>query len=274
MHRFQETLRRRRYSPRTIAQYTALVNYFLTALGKHSPKTLTDDAIARYITRYYVDAGHSRSYQNQAVNALKLYYRAEFNRNIGQFIQLRPRGETRLPAVLSPDEVRSILTSFKNEKHRTIFYLIYAGGLRIGEIVALKVHDIDSKRNVIRIRQSKGAKDREIPLPETALVQLRRYYKQYKPKDYLIEGQNGAMYSTRSIQVLFKRALVGCGIRKNATVHTLRHSYATHLLENGTDLRIIQELLGHKSSKTTEIYTHVSQRTKQRVPNPLDQLKL
>ncbi len=120
----------------------------------------------------------------------------------------------------------------------------------------------------------KGSKDREIPLSRTALHQIRTYYKQYKPEEYLFEGQFGGAYSTRSIQTLFKKALAENKITKNATVHTLRHSYATHLLEAGTDLRIIQELLGHKSSKTTEIYTHVSQQTKQKVPNPLDQLGL
>jgi site-specific recombinase XerD len=210
MNRFIDTMRRRRYSPRTIAQYTALVRAFLDVLKHISAETLTDEDLGRYITKYYVDEGHSRSYQNQAVNALKLYYKAEFNRNIGQIVQLRPRGETRLPNVLSQEEVKRILTSFKNEKHRTIFYLIYAGG----------------------------------------------------------------MYTTRSIQNLFKKALKDCSITRPATVHTLRHSYATHLLENGTDIRIIQELLGHKSVKTTEIYTHVSHQTKQKIPNPLDQLKL
>ena len=134
--------------------------------------------------------------------------------------------------------------------------------------------DIDTSRNIIHIRQSKGAKDRDIPLSKKSLGQLRTYYKLYKPTEYLFEGQFGGMYSTSSIQTLFRKALKNSKIHKKATVHTLRHSYATHLLESGTDLRIIQELLGHKSSKTTEIYTHVSQQTKQKIPNPLDQLEL
>jgi len=152
--------------------------------------------------------------------------------------------------------------------------LIYSGGLRISEVTSLKLTDIDSKRGVIRIRESKGAKDREVPLSQKALEQLRVYYKEFKPSEYLFEGQFGGQYSTRSIQSVFRKTIKTCGIKKKATVHTLRHSYATHLLENGTDLRIIQELLGHKSSKTTELYTHVSQRTKQKIPNPLDQLEL
>lgn len=221
-----------------------------------------------------MQAGHSRSYQNQVVNALKLFYRAEYNRDIGQVVLLRPKREHKLPNVLSQKEVQAILSAFTNSKHKTIFYLIYSGGLRISEVTSLKLKDIDSKRDVIRIRESKGAKDREVPLSQKALEQLRLYYKEYKPTEYLFEGQFGGQYSTRSIQTLFRKALKACGIKKKATVHTLRHSYATHLLENGTDLRIIQELLGHKSSKTTELYTHVSRQTKQRIPNPLDQLEL
>ena len=265
---------RRRYSSRTVEVYTSLVGSFLSVLKNRNPNDLTDEDIGRYITRFYVLPGHSRSYQNQVVNALKLFYRVEYNREIGQLISLRPKREHKLPNVLSQNEVKAILSSFTNSKHKTIFYLIYSGGLRISEVTSLKLIDIDSSRDVIRIRESKGAKDREVPLSQKALDQLRIYYKDYKPAEYLFEGQFRGQYSTRSIQALFKKALIQCGIKKKATVHTLRHSYATHLLENGTDLRIIQELLGHKSSKTTEIYTHVSNRTKQKIPNPLDQLEL
>lgn len=274
MNRFVSYMSRRRYSKRTIEAYTALVRNFISVLKGRDPSVLDDDQIGRYITKFYVQAGHSRSYQNQAVNALKLYYRSEFKKEIGLVLSLRPKKEYSLPNVLSQKEVRAILSSFRNTKHRTIFFLIYSGGLRISEVVSLKISDIDSGRGVIRIRNSKGAKDREVPLSQKALNQLRVYYKGYRPKDYLFEGQFGGPYSTRSIQALFRRAIRECGIKRKATVHTLRHSYATHLLENGTDLRIIQELLGHKSSKTTEIYTHVSHQTKQKIPNPLDQLDL
>ena len=274
MNKFKDFMTRRRYSPRTIEVYTSLVSSYLAVLKNRNANDLTDEDIGRYITRFYVQEGHSRSYQNQAVNALKLFYRAEYNREIGQVVNLRPKREQKLPNVLSQNEVKSILSYFTNSKHKTIFYLIYPGGLRVSEVTSLKLIDIDSKRGVIRIRESKGAKDREVPLSQKALEQLRLYYKEYKPSEYLFEGQFGGQYSTRSIQTLFRKALKVCGIKKKATVHTLRHSYATDLLENGTDLRIIQELLGHKSSKTTELYTHVSRQTKQRIPNPLDQLKL
>ncbi len=274
MRKFKDYMIRKRYSPRTIEAYSSLVSSFISVLKNNNPAGLTDDDIGRYITKFYVQAGHSRSYQNQAINALKMYYRTEFNREIGTQVSLRPKREHKLPNVLSPEEIRAILNSFSNSKHKTIFFLIYSGGLRISEVVSLKITDIDSKRGIIRIRNSKGAKDREVPLSKKALEQLRTYYKAYQPKEFLFEGQFGGPYSTRSIQALFRKSLLKCGIKKSATVHTLRHSYATHLLENGTDLRIIQELLGHKSSKTTEIYTHVSQQTKQKIPNPLDQLDL
>jgi integrase/recombinase XerD len=274
MKKFLNYMKVRRYSPRTVEAYSALIHVYLNALGRHHPETIQDEDLTRYITKRYVEKGYSRSYQNQVVNALRLYYLAEYGRKIGEIVKLRPRPEKKLPNVLSTDEVKKILSSFKNEKHRTIFYLIYAGGLRISEVIHLRVVDIDAARNVIHIRQSKGAKDREIPLSQKALEQLRIYYKLYKPSEFLFEGQFGGMYSTTSVQTLFRKALKECRINKKATVHTLRHSYATHLLESGTDLRIIQELLGHKSSKTTEIYTHVSQQTKQKIPNPLDQLGL
>lgn len=274
MEVFLNYLRRRRYRDNTIKTYSELVQQFLRVLGKHDPSTLNEQDIARYIQKYYVDKGHSSSYQNQAVNALKLYYIVEFEKEIGLKVALRPRREHKLPNVLSTDDVRRILQSFDNEKHRTIFYLIYSGGMRISEAINMRLNDIDSKRGMIRIRDAKGGKDREVPLSKTLLEQIRSYYRQYRPKEWLFEGQFGGPYTARSIQALFRQAMQRTGIRKQATVHTLRHSYATHLLENGTDLRIIQELLGHKSSKTTEIYTHVSQRLKQNVPNPLDQLGL
>jgi integrase/recombinase XerD len=176
---------------------------------------------------------------------------------------LRPKREKRLPDVLSPEEVKSILESIQNLKHRCIFYVIYSGGLRISECLKLKIHDIDSERMVIRVRQSKGAKDRDVPLSPTCLISLRSYYKMYRPETYLFEGKKGYPYSASSVRKVLKRAVYKNAIKKRVTVHTLRHSYATHLLENGTDLRLIQELLGHSSSRTTELYTHVSQASKQ-----------
>ena len=183
----------------------------------------------------------------------------------------RPKKARKLPDILSAEEVIQILNSVENLKHQTVLMLIYSGGLRIGEAVRIKITDIDSKRKLIHIRNAKGKKDRYTLLSEFILEKLRLYYKEYKPKVFLFEGGNGRVHlAERSVQNVFQRAVKTAGINKKITVHTLRHSFATHLLENGTDLRYIQELLGHSSSKTTEIYTHVSKKSIANIVNPLD----
>ena len=185
----------------------------------------------------------------------------------------RPRPEHKLPNVLSRKEVKLILEAHRNIKHKTMLSLIYSCGLRRSELLHLKPGDIDSKRNLIVIRQSKGKKDRIVPLSLKILEMLRAYYQQYRPKKYLFEGQQaGTIYSEQSLQSVLKQALQKANIKKPITLHWLRHSYATHLLEGGTDLRYIQELLGHNSSKTTEIYTHVSTKSIQHIKSPFDDL--
>ncbi len=189
----------------------------------------------------------------------------------------RPRKERKLPTVLSPEEVMRIFSKIKNLKHRSIMLLIYSCGLRISECVNLKISDIDSGRMCIHLRAAKGKKDRLVPLPKQMLGVLRTYYKDYLPKEYLFEGQaqHGirSKYSTSSIRAVLGRATRAAGIKKHVTPHTLRHSYATHMLENGIGLRTIQQLLGHNSSKTTEIYTHVSINHILQTANPLDFIK-
>ncbi|MEA2021464.1 MAG: tyrosine-type recombinase/integrase [Candidatus Caldatribacteriota bacterium] len=184
----------------------------------------------------------------------------------------RPKKERKLSDVLSEEDITKILKSINNLKHKCIIYLIYSAGLRLSEMVNLKTTCIDSNRKQIRIREAKSKKDRITLLSETVLVILRKYYKVYKPKEWLFEGQYGKQYSKRSVQKIFKNALRKSGINKNASVHTLRHSFATHLLEHGTDLRYIQELLGHKNSKTTEIYTHVTKTAMNKIVSPIDNL--
>ena len=173
----------------------------------------------------------------------------------------RPKKERKLPNVLSKEEVGKILSSVANEKHKTILYLIYSAGLRVGEVVRLEFSDIDTKRMLIKVRQGKGRKDRYTLLSDKALQQLKKYYMLYKPEKWLFPGgKEDSFLTERSVQKVFEQACLKANIKKQATVHTLRHSIATHLLEGGTDLRYIQELLGHSSSKTTEIYTHVSEK--------------
>jgi integrase/recombinase XerD len=185
----------------------------------------------------------------------------------------RPKKEKTLPNVLSKEEVKMILEAHTNIKHKVMLSLIYSCGLRRSELLNLKPSDIDSKRGIVIIRKAKGKKDRIAPLSEKILILLREYYKLYKPQTWLFEGQEpNVQYDERSLSNVLNQALKKTSITKPVSLHWLRHSYATHLLESGTDLRYIQELLGHKSSKTTEIYTHVSTREIQKIKSPFDNL--
>jgi integrase/recombinase XerD len=185
----------------------------------------------------------------------------------------RPKREKLLPNVLSKEEIKLILNAHSNIKHKAMLSLIYSCGLRRSELLNLKPSDIDSKRNIIIVRQAKGKKDRIAPLSLKIIEMLREYFILYKPSIYLFEGQTkGTAYDERSLQKVLKQAIEKVGIKKPVTLHWLRHSYATHLLENGTDLRYIQEILGHSSSKTTEIYTHVSTKSIQKITSPFDYL--
>ncbi len=269
-------MKNRRYASSTIQAYRTEILKFIRYCSRKSwqPSDVQDHLIQQYLFDEFTVLKRSRSAQNIAVSALKLYFRNEFDKEIGLHIHLRPKREKHLPDVLSSVEVKAILGNIRNLKHRCIFYVIYSGGLRISECLHLKIEDIDSGRMVIHIRQSKGAKDRDVPLSRTCLESLRSYYRMHRPKNYLFEGKNGYPYSASSVRKVLKKSVEKSAIQKQVTVHTLRHSYATHLLENGTDLRLIQELLGHSSSRTTELYTHVSQATKQAIPKPLDSLGL
>jgi integrase/recombinase XerD len=185
----------------------------------------------------------------------------------------RPRREKTLPNVLSKEEVKAILEAPSNLKHRSMLSLIYACGLRRSELLNLTFKDIHTERNLLIVKQSKGKKDRVVPISNKIINLLRDYYKAYRPKNWLFEGQNGGeKYSEESLAKVLKQSLIKTKIQKPVTLHWLRHSYATHLLENGTDIRYIQELLGHSSSRTTEIYTHVSTRNIQNIVSPFDML--
>ena len=176
--------------------------------------------------------------------------------------------------MLSPKEVNKIINLTENLKHKTILLLIYSAGLRLGELLNLKIADIDSHAMKIHIRQGKGKKDRYLMLSENVLQLLRQYYKVYKPKEFVFEGQKGGQYTPKSVQNIFKASIQKAGIKKKATVHSLRHSFATHLLDDGTDIRYIQELLGHKRLETTQIYTHVSSYSINKIKSPADKLNI
>jgi integrase/recombinase XerD len=270
---FKRYLLSKRYSPNTINTYCEALKSFLIFCNTKAVKDITNDDVILYNNNYILKHNLSSSYQNQIVNAIKLYFKIVKETAIEIDKIHRPRREKALPNVLSKEEVKQIITSPTNLKHKTMLSLIYSCGLRCGELLALQPHHIDSKRNIVLLKNSKGKKDRIVPLSPKILELLREYYKVYQPKTYLFEGQKkGAPYEARSIQQVLKQALQKTDIKKPATLHWLRHSYATHLLESGTDLRYIQELLGHNSSKTTEIYTHVSTKNIQQIKSPFDDL--
>jgi integrase/recombinase XerD len=264
------------YSPSTIRTYHCLLLRFLNA---HRAKGLevihkfSEEEINAY-HRCMVQAGtYSVSFVNQSINAVKFYYQRILLRHEVQLNQVeRPEKPERLPQVLSKQDVARILSVTENLKHRSMLQLLYAGGLRIGEVINLKLTDVQSERNLLLIRGGKGKKDRTTLLSQKLLESLRAYYKVYKPKVWLFEGQTGGQYTVESIRQVFRASKEKAGIKAPATPHTLRHSFATHLLEQGTDLRYIQVLLGHRSSKTTEIYTHITTHALDKITSPLDNL--
>lgn len=270
---FRVWLYHRRYSESSISVYTNLVRTFLEYMGNKPIGMMTNDDVVSYVYSYVVGRQYSFAYQNQLVSALKLFFEEVGKSRIEIAKIRRPRREHKLPNVLSKQEVKQILTAPKNIKHRAMLSLIYACGLRRSELLNLKLGSVDSKRGLLIILQAKGYKDRVVPISAKTLAMLREYYQTYRPKVWLFEGQYaGEQYSAESLQRVLKDALHKVGIVKPVTLHWLRHSYATHLLESGTDLRYIQELLGHKSSKTTEIYTHVSTQSLQKIKSPFDDL--
>jgi integrase/recombinase XerD len=250
---FKNYMNYRRYSQNTIKTYSDALEVFFRFFNDKPPENINIDDLIQFNTEYILKKKLSASYQNQVINAIKLFYRNRFNRSMEvDFIQ-RPRREKRLPNVLSKDEVKSILEAPNNLKHRAMLSLIYACGLRRSELLNLTLKDILSDRGLLFIRQSKGEKDRVVPISIKLIEMLRDYYKAFKPKTWLFEGQfPNTKYSEKSLENVLKQSLSKAKITKKVSLHWLRHSYATHLLENGTDLRYIQELLGHSSSRTTD----------------------
>jgi len=270
---FEDWMRNKRYSENTIKTYRESVAIFFRQLNNKALEEIDNDDFEKFNKDYIIERGYSASFQNQVVNAVKLFFQNRQQRKLDIQLIYRPKRATVLPNVLSKEEVKAILEAHSNIKHSIMLALIYSCGLRRSELLNLKPTDIDSKRKLVIIRQSKGKKDRVVPLSEKILPILRQYYKLYKPAIWLFEGQQkGEPYSARSLENVLKQALVKARIKRPVTLHWLRHSYATHLLESGTDLRYIQDLLGHKSSKTTELYTHVSTKSLQKIISPFDTL--
>ncbi len=261
------------YSPNTIRTYCNAFHYLLRLLGERQVSDLTKQQIMSYLLWLIRHQGYSEVHMHTTVNAIKFYFEKVLGRAAEFYDLPRPKKPFKLPEILAEEEVIAIIQKTANLKHRAMLMAAYSAGLRVSEIVGLMLTDIDSKRMMIHLHGAKGKKDRLVPLSKTLLATLRLYFKAYKPKLYLFEGQHGSAYSTRSIQDILKEAKIKAGIHKKGSVHSLRHSYATHLMEGGTDIRFIQELLGHNSIKTTMRYTHVSKKDIGRIESPLDKLQ-
>ncbi len=263
----------KRYARSTVENYLAALSTFLEYTSKPDIRDIGQGDVVDFVHGYILKKKMSQSYQNTVISALKLLFREVYHTRLEVEDLERPRREKRLPNVLSKEEVRRILDAPRNLKHRLMLAMLYGCGLRRSELLNLRQEDIEAERGVMVIRQSKGKKDRVVPLPVHLRKMLDDYYRAFRPEQYVFEGQRaGQPYSATSIEKVLSRACEQAGISKPVTLHWLRHSYATHLLERGVDLRYIQELLGHQSSRTTEIYTHVTFKSLQNIRSPLDDL--
>jgi len=272
---FTGYLRAKRYSFRTVTVYSEALRIFMEFNSDKELMEITEKDLVHFNTEYILPKRYSWSYQNQVISALKIYFREILKKNEEEIKLERPRSGRHLPEIFSVEEVEKLLQSIRNLKHQAAIALIYACGLRRSELIHLKLRDVDSKRKLLIIKGGKGDKDRVVPLPDRMIGMLRNYYKIYRPSEWLFEGNvKGVTWSETSLREVFIRAMKYAGIKKNLTLHSLRHTYATHLLENGIDLRFIQVLLGHRSSRTTEIYTHVMARSIDRIKSPFENLNL
>ncbi|MBN7813575.1 site-specific integrase [Algoriphagus sp. H41] len=276
---YRDKLTELRYSENTIKAYIPLFEEFINHFPKEDLDSLHDRHVMEFSRFLVAERKVSASYQNQAINAIKFYFEKVLGGRRKLYFVDRPVKEKTLPTVCSEEEIQRILSSIKNLKHKAILSTIYSAGLRIGELINLPITAIDSDRMQIRIERAKGKKDRYTLLSPKLLTLLREYFKKERPHFWLFEGSGSTsekpiQYSERSVQQILSRALRETGITKHVTVHTLRHSFATHLLENGTDLRYIQSLLGHSDPKTTQVYTHITTKGFSQIRSPLDKLDI
>lgn len=267
---FYRYLKWKRFSPKTISSYLNAVKKFLLYYHNEELEQLSNQEINAYL--YYLQRnGFSTSTQNIFVSGIKLFFRKIADKNVDVLKVERPIRSKPLPKVIAKEDIESMMATISNIKHKTALLLIYALGLRRSELINMKLADIDSKRMMLSIRNAKGQKDRTLPISPKLMEHIKKYYFACRPIKYLIEGaKKGESYSPTSLQKIFHFNMDRIKPNNTFTLHCLRHSCATHLLENGTDIRFIQELLGHKSTRTTEIYTHVSMRSLKNIKNPSD----
>lgn len=272
LDRYIEQLQLKGYSPNTIRTYVTEFSQLLKIIKSFPVNYLSAEKLRSYFLYCINELKLSESIIHSRMNAVKFYFEQVLNQE-KLFLEIpRPKKPSTLPKAISTQDIKKMLDTIENSKHTLLLKLCYGMGLRVSEIVNLKITDIDSKRMQVLVNQGKGKKDRYVNLPESILNELRAYYIEYKPKNFLFEGRYGDQYSIRSVQAVFKNAMKKARINKKVGIHSLRHSYATHLIEQGTDIRFVQELLGHKDIKTTMIYTSLTDQTKRNIKSPLDNL--
>jgi site-specific recombinase XerD len=272
VEKFVSMLQLKAYSPNTLKTYGNEFTQLLYALNDKDVNSLNAEKLRSYFLYCTNTLKLSENTLHSRINAIKFYFEQVMHREQFFFEIPRPKKPSILPKVINAKDINKLFEVTLNLKHNTMLKLCYGMGLRVSEIVNLKIKDVDSKNWQVFIERAKGKKDRYANLPESVLEQLRTYYKAYRPKTYLFEGQSGEQYSTRSLQNVFKAGLKKAKINKDVGIHGLRHSFATHLLEGGTDIRFIQELLGHNDINTTLRYTHVSTKSLKNVKSPLDNM--
>ncbi len=270
MNDFYLFLKGKRYSPSTVQTYTFFVADFVNFHTKTPLNELTNRSVELFIEKVFIERKYSVSSQRQFISALKIFIIFYPQTKINDLILERPKKSRKLPNVLSQEEVLAIIQNTQNLKHRAILALIYSCGLRISELINLKLEDFHIERKQLIVKNGKGRKDRYVSLADSFTPLLLNYYNSYKPKSYFVEGQKGGKYSAESVRQFLRKSCFKAKIKKPVTPHTLRHSYATHLLENGVDIRYIQSLLGHAKPETTMIYTHVKRKDLMEIQNPLD----
>ncbi|MDF2834116.1 site-specific tyrosine recombinase/integron integrase [Chryseobacterium indoltheticum] len=267
---FRQKLEIARYSESTIKTYISTLTSFFKSIDGIAIEEVNETIVEKYLYHEIREKNISQSFQKHILGSIKLFYEIMFSRKFSLSHLYPKRVEHQLPKYLNKEEILKMIELTENLKHKSMISLLYGCGLRVSELINLKITDIDSKSGRISIIQAKGKKDRYVMLPKSVLPLLKEYFEKYFPQTYLFEGGNNEKYSPRSVQQVVKKAALKAKIQKLVTPHILRHSFATHLIENGTDIIYIQELLGHNSVMTTQIYTHITDLTIRKIQSPLD----
>ena len=274
LKKYQQKLNIQNYSPQTINSYLSSIKMFISYFQANKFKALDENIIVKYLDYCKTQKQYSLSSMKLAYSSIKFLFTNVLEKDFPSSLKFSFRKEEKLPAVLSEKDISLILKATTNIKHKSILMTIYSAGLRISELLNLKINELDFHRKTISIIGAKGKKDRMVMLSEKLIPLLKKYLNKYQPREFLFENPNGGSYSATSIRSFYKRSLLRADINKKVTVHTLRHSFATHLLEHGTDIRYIQELLGHKKLETTQIYTHITKPSFNKLISPLDKISL